>query len=348
MAQVLHGIKCATGKTASLASISTHTSCACVRVFNADMQSFCQSWDTSQGEACAFRQYFAVPSFDLDRIVRTPFSSAQVAISTRSCSDTSSLEAIPEDRAQASFSSTYCLSSSQRNGIDQDTLVEIHKIPRKIRRAPRLSVIHTRRLDLIRSAYAEAMVLILQDARSSIRRILDLKLSGFNSCYAFESFEAEFPTYARPILLTEALVRMLSEVPQAFAAQRVASSTQRRLDAELVHLRRQTLVGRPDMLVSIEPSVDNVIVSIGIDVLYGVWSKAIASPLLPVTAWSRFLFSHSEDVERSACDLGHMLAFQKLVRMKLNELFLRWIHDSQPPDESDFASYCESSFDDER
>jgi hypothetical protein len=307
------------------------------------MESFCETGGTSTKEASPPGQRFTEPLFDLDRIARTPYSVAARTVSTRSLLITSSLDTIPEDGTEVSFPA-YSLPSSERSLPDENVHPRPYLRRGKRRRCPTpLSMVGNRRLDVIRSAYAEAMAVVLQDAPSCAKRILDKQL-GSNSCYAFETFQAEFPTYARPFALIDALSEKLAEDPRPFAVRCIASETQEELNHEMGKLRREMRENRPDMLVNIDPSVDNVVVAVGIEAFYRAWSQALASPLLPALAWSRFIFCLPEAAERSDCQLEDMQAFQKLVLMKLNELVLEWIHNSQPEYDSLCDSECDSAF----
>lgn len=307
---------------------------------NADMQSSCETRGTSRKQASPPGQRFTEPLFDLDRIARTPYpASRRRTVSTRSFLITSSLDTIPEDGTQVSFPA-YSVPPSGGSLLDEDVHSRPYLRPGKRRCSTRLSMVATRRLGAIRSAYAKAMAVVLQDAPTSAKGLLDKEL-GSNSCYAFETFQAEFPTYTRPFALVQALRKKLAEVRRPFAVRCIASKTQEELNHEIGKLRHEMRENRPDMLVNIDPSVDNVIVTVGIEAFYRAWSRALASPLLPALAWSHFTFCPSEAAALSDCQVEDMQAFQKLVLMKLNELVLKWIHDSQP----DYESLCDSDRD---
>lgn len=99
------------------------------------------------------------------------------------------------------------------------------------------------------------------------------------------------------------------------------------------------------MWVNIEPSVDNVIVAVGIDVFYRVWRNGLASPLLLALAWSHFHFQGPQMKDKATlrvCFLVDMIAFQTLVLMKLDELFLEWIRLSQPEEDTIYVSEWET------
>jgi hypothetical protein len=125
----------------------------------------------------------------------------------------------------------------------------------------------------------------------------------------------------------------------------LAKTIQRTLSAELNGVRQEAQGTRPDMWVNIEPSVDNAIVAVGIDVLYRVWRNGLASPLLPALAWSHFLFESPQVEDQNTlrvCRFAVMIDFQKLVLMKLDELFLEWISHCQPEGNTDYDSDWES------
>lgn len=310
------------------------------------MESFIETVRTLTGQPSSFGKYFAEPSSNLDRIVRTPSLSCpniDGTVMTRSLFNTSSLGPIPEDGPLVT-SSTYSVRQENSSHI-----ADASKRRQLVRRTScgsfASSVIDTRRnLDCIRSAYAQAMTVILRDAQRSAKRLLDTKFQA-NSCYSFEKLQARFATYTDPSGLTEALMKMLREGSQRNDFRSSAGRSQRTLSEELAQVRQGAQGTRPDMWVNIEPSVDNVIVAVGIDVFYRVWRNGLASPLLLALAWSHFHFQGPQMKDKATlrvCFLVDMIAFQTLVLMKLDELFLEWIRLSQPEEDTIYVSEWET------
>lgn len=294
------------------------------------MESLIETVRTLTGQTSSPENYFAEPSFNLDKIVRTLSLSCPIdgTFITRSLFDTSSLDPISEDGP---------LVTSSIYSLGQD-------IPSHSANASQKRHLIYRDLDFIRSAYAQAMTAILRNAQRSAQRLLDKRFKA-NSCYSFEKLQAEFPTYTTPSGLTEALTEMLAGGSLGSDFWILAKTIQRTLSAELNGVRQEAQGTRPDMWVNIEPSVDNAIVAVGIDVLYRVWRNGLASPLLPALAWSHFLFESPQVEDQNAlrvCRFAVMIDFQKLVLMKLDELFLEWISHCQPEENTDYDSDWES------